>query len=631
MTSPTRILALTAVFLLVVGGCAIPTQQTATRPDATRTPPAQKQSAERLTDEEIANRVVQELKELGEQEVVQEQAPREEATGEGGGEEQVTYDIPITINDQVEFFLDFFQNRIPKRFSMWLSRSGRYLPMMRSILKEKGLPEDLVYLALIESGFSCQAYSVAHAVGPWQFIRSTGRRYGLEINYWVDERRDPVKSTRAAAAYLSKLFEQFGSWYLAAAAYNAGEAKIQKALDRYKAEDFWSISQSRQQYLKKETKQYVPKMIAAALIAKDPAKYGFPAVDYQEPLAYDEVQVDPGTSLAVAAKLAGINSSDLKDLNPELRRWCTPPTAGVYTLRIPQGGRASFETAYASLPSSARQARLQAPPHQVTVQSGDTLQRIASLYRVNLSDLRAMNTHLDPRRLQVGQRVVLPGGSAQADDDDEDQASARSKVRLASKSREQRALKVDTYPPGRRGSQKITVNVAKGDSLWTIAQNYNLDHRQIRRWNGLKSSQLSPGQSLVLYVPQAKAEAKVADSGPRPQVTKAGGRIVYYVQRGDNLWQIAQAHGVTTRDIKRWNKLRSSQVAPGHKLVLYLPGTSSSGAKGGKQRELTYLVRRGDTLWEIGRRFQVSPQDLKRWNSLRSSRLNVGDRLTVRR
>ncbi|MCB2225554.1 MAG: LysM peptidoglycan-binding domain-containing protein [Desulfarculaceae bacterium] len=489
--------------------------------------------------EEISAKVAHELRELGEKEVVTETKKPAEADQP----EEVSYDIPIVINSRVEYFIEYFQTRIPKRFKIWLSRSGRYLPMMRGILKEHGMPEDLVYLALIESGFSCQAYSRAHAVGPWQFIRGTGRRYGLTINYWVDERRDPVKSTHAAARYLKDLHDEFGSWYLAAAAYNSGEGKVRRALKRYKADNFWSISQGRRYYLKRETRQYVPKMIAAAIIAKEPDKYGFTNIVYEAPMAFDVVEVHPGTSLGVAAKLAGISSRQLNNLNPELRRWAVPPTGGKYALRIPQGRKASFEVAYAKLPVPERQARVGAVT--VRVHRGDTLGRIAKVHGVRLNDLMAMNPRLNPRRLRIGQKVVVPpkGGAA---------AYARSRKSSSSTRR------LATSP---KGSHKITHRVRRGDTMWHIARSYNLNWRDILRWNGKNSSRLAVGQKLVLYVPSNKAEGKV-DTKPTTSAQ------FYIVKRGDNLWSIGRRYGVSTRQLKRWNNLRSSAITPGDKLMV---------------------------------------------------------------
>ncbi|MBI5583641.1 MAG: transglycosylase SLT domain-containing protein, partial [Deltaproteobacteria bacterium] len=260
-----------------------------------------------------------------------------------------SYDIPIVINDQVEYFIDYFQTKIRKRFSLWLARSTRYMPMIKKTMNQYGLPEDLVYLAMIESGFSNIAYSRAQAVGMWQFIRETGQRYGLKINTWVDERKDPFKATQAAARYLSDLYKQFGSWYLAAAGYNAGEGKIARALVMYNAQNYWEITADHCRYIKDETKQYVPKMIAAALIAKEPEKYGFTDIPYYPPMAFEEVSLPGAIELKDVAAAAGTDLTTLVDLNPELKRWITPPNGGEYQLRIPAGVKNRLLENYAQL------------------------------------------------------------------------------------------------------------------------------------------------------------------------------------------------------------------------------------------------------------------------------------------
>ena len=597
-----RLVIVVTVFLFVLGGCATTGHQAreAAAPDGRVVRPAKPSRAE------IEARVAQELKELGEKEL----AAEEEAAAKG----KPSYDIPITLNAQVERFIDYFQTKIPKRFRYWLTRSGRYLPLMRSILRQYGLPEDLVYLAMIESGFSCQAYSRAHAVGPWQFIRSTARRYGLKVNYWVDERRDPVKSTHAAARYLRDLYQEFGSWYLAAAAYNAGEAKIRRALKRYKADDFWDISTRRRRYLKRETKNYVPKMIAAAIIAKEPERYGFKNLKYDPPLRYDEVKVHPGTSLAVAAKLIKVKTSRIAELNPELRRWCTPPQGGMYTLRIPAGTRAAFQAAYAKLSPEKRRARI--GTIKVRIQRGDTLGRIARTYRVPLRDLLALNPRLNPRRLRPGQIVLVP--------------PPRGSRRLAHRRR--RPAPVRVYAAG-KGKRRIVHLVKPGDTIWDIAQTYGLNYRDIMRWNGKRSSRLKLGQKLVLYVSQAKAEAKLP---PRRQ-TKAH---FHLVKRGDTLWDIARAYGLDHRDIMRWNRMRSTRLSLGQKLILQPPKTSPRSspavkpapklqARANATRITTYVVRKGDNLWTISRRFNTTPATLRRLNGLTSNRITPGDRLTI--
>ncbi|MCA1990347.1 MAG: LysM peptidoglycan-binding domain-containing protein [Desulfarculus sp.] len=533
--------------VLALAGCATTGGERADLSSDSDRPTAQQAPAKRPSKAEIQARVVQELIQLGERDPGQSQA-KPEAEG------SITYDIPITINDQVEYFIDYFQTKIPKRFRLYLSRSTRYEAVMRGILKEYGLPEDLLYLALIESGFSCQAVSSAQAVGPWQFIKASGVRFGLKIDYYVDERQDPVKSTHAAAKYLRELYNEFGSWYLAAAAYNAGENKIRRALSRYQASDYWTISHHQRDYLANETKEYVPRMIAAALIAKEPAKYGFGDIEYEPPMVFDEIQVHPGVSLSAVAKAAGLAASDLANLNPELKHGATPPNGQMYTLRVPQGQADRVAAVYAQLSPAERNHRF--GPAVVVAQKGDTLVSLARAHNMSLPMLASLNPRLNTKKpLRSGQRVIISSGGQSEP------------VRLASAARQPATT---VLAPAAHNSRKIVHTVQKGDTLWSIAQTYNIDHKDIARWNGESDFKLMIGQQLALYIPQAKAEAKVE--------TKTAARV--------------------TRE---------------------------------QASELTYQVRKGDTLGAIAKRFNVNPGDLKRWNKLRGDSLSIGDKLTVRK
>ena len=218
----------------------------------------------------------------------------------------VPYADNQTASRAVDRNISLFANRIKDRFALYLSRSGKYIDIMQDILRKKDVPEDIVFLSLIESGFSTNAYSIAHAAGPWQFIASTAKRYGLEINWWKDERRDPVKSTEAAADYLKDLHGMFGSWNLAMAAYNAGEGKIMRAMKKSNADDYWDLLGTK--HIRAETKEYVPRFIAASMIASNPKEFGFEAIEYQTPLSYDEVEIEYPIDLAVAAECAGTAS-----------------------------------------------------------------------------------------------------------------------------------------------------------------------------------------------------------------------------------------------------------------------------------------------------------------------------------
>jgi membrane-bound lytic murein transglycosylase D len=311
------------------------------------------------------------------------------------------FDIPIVINSKVEQFIQHFQTTGRKVFSSWLARSEKYIPFMKNLLKENGLPEDLVYMAFIESGFNPYAYSRSKAAGPWQFIYRTGKRYGLDSNWWIDERRDPEKSTIAAAKYLKDLYDTFECWYLAAAGYNAGEGKIARAMKRYRTEDFWELTKYR--YLKRETKDYVPQMIAAALIAKDPEKYGFVDIEYQEPLRYDKVKVPEVTDLRLIAQACEVTLDEIKNLNPELSRWCTPPNFPDYEIKIPFGKKElflkNFETLY---PGEKFQFKT------YKVKKGDTLSKIAKLYRVGLEPILEINRLNKKSRLSIGMNLLIP-------------------------------------------------------------------------------------------------------------------------------------------------------------------------------------------------------------------------------
>ena len=311
------------------------------------------------------------------------------------------FDIPIIINERVEEFIRYFQTTRRDRFVTWLSRSGRYIPVMKKLLKEHGLPEDLVYMAFIESGFDPHAYSRSKAVGPWQFIYLTGKRYGLKVNWWVDERRDPEKSTIAAAKYLKDLYETFACWYLAAAGYNAGEYKITKAMKRFRTEDFWKLTQVR--YLKNETKNYVPLLIAAAIVAKYPEKYGFSDVEYQEPLRYEKVKVPELTSLSLVANACETSLEEIKDLNPELRRGVTPPNENEYEIKIPFGKKDLFSVNFDIL---RHFEKFEFKTH--VVKKGETLRGIAKLYRVDLDPLLEINQLTKSSVVSKGKILSIP-------------------------------------------------------------------------------------------------------------------------------------------------------------------------------------------------------------------------------
>ena len=411
-----------------------------------------------------------------------------ELLGISDEELRAKYDIPVEMNDAVVAYIRFFQTDAREHFSKWLTRSTRYIPMMRKVLEREGLPLDTVYLAMIESGFSAYAYSFAKAAGPWQFVVGTSRRYGLLTDFWVDERRDPYKSTIAASKYLKDLKARFhGDWYLAWAGYNAGEGKISRAIRKEKTTDFWRMM-GRGRTLRAETKHYVPKLIAAALIAKHPERFGF-HVDYDQPRDFEEVRVPDATDLHVVAKAAGIAFEELRDLNPELRRFCTPP--GGYTLRLPQAKRESFLAEYEKLDAKDR---LSFTEHRV--EKGEPLGKIARAYGVTEAAILRTNGIRSYRQIKPGRMLVIPMAGASrgmlAGSQLEDRR-ARGRMQL-------RAAPPDPAPAAKRVPGTL-YTVKAGDTLWTIAAKFSTTVDKLRKLNGLsgrRARALQVGQTIAV-------------------------------------------------------------------------------------------------------------------------------------
>ncbi|MDT8436613.1 MAG: LysM peptidoglycan-binding domain-containing protein [Gemmatimonadota bacterium] len=376
------------------------------------------------------------------------------------------FEIPLETNDAVDRWIEFFTTGNGRsRFHVYLERAGAYEEMIRRRLREAELPEDLLYLAMIESGMNPNAYSRAHAVGMWQFIRGTARRYDLRIDGWVDERRDPFAATDAAIAHLGDLYDEFGSWYLAAAAYNAGAGRVSRGIRSTGSTDFWDLADAR--VLRSETRNYVPKLIAAALIAKNPERYGFTDVRPQPPLAYDVVTVPDATSFDVLAEAAGTTEDEIRRLNPHFTRRVTPPKEAA-EVRVPGGAAERFVVAYAAIPPSERVTWLE---HVVT--RGQTLSHISSRYGVSVAAIRDANGNVQPRRLQIGQTLIIPRSGG-------------------------RPIRTASAPAGPRPDGPLTVTVRRGDTLWAIARRHGVSTGDLMALNQLRSSVIRPGDRLTV-------------------------------------------------------------------------------------------------------------------------------------
>jgi membrane-bound lytic murein transglycosylase D len=253
---------------------------------------------------------------------------------DNGFDTPLIFDIPVAYNSRVKYWIEYFQTSGRGWFTKWLERSSRYLPVLQQTLKRNGLPQDLAYMSMIESGFSSQASSTAQAVGPWQFISETGKRYGLHVTWWLDERRDFQKSTEAASKYLKKMYGMFHNWYLVAAGYNTGENRIARAIIKHGTKNFWKIAQ---RDLETETKDYVPKLMAALLISKSPGMYGFHHINYIEPLLFERFRVPGGTHMDSLAQAIGVSTRAMLELNPELVKGFVPDYVEGHWIRIPRG------------------------------------------------------------------------------------------------------------------------------------------------------------------------------------------------------------------------------------------------------------------------------------------------------
>jgi membrane-bound lytic murein transglycosylase D len=412
-----------------------------------------------------------------------------ELTGISEQELRAKYDIPVELNDAVVAYIRLFQTDAREHFARWLSRSTKFLPMMRQILDKQGVPLDLVYLSMIESGFNAYAYSFAKAAGLWQFMVGTSRRYGLLTDFWVDERRDPLKATLAAAKYLKELRARFhGDWYLAWAGYNAGEGKVDRAIRNEKTTDFWRMM-GKGRTLRAETKHYVPKLIAAALIAKHPGRFGFGDVVFEQPWDADEVEIPESTDLRVIAKAAGVDLEVIRQLNPELRRFCTPP--GAWTVKLPRGTKDAFTTEFAKI---SAEERLAFTEHKV--EKGEPLGKIARAYGVSEAAILRTNGFKSAREIRVGKVLVIP--------------MQQSKLGLLAGARleDKRAPRAQGRAPAAPAPAAVAsavrgamYKVRPGDSLWTIAARFNTTVEALKRMNrltGRRAHELQVGQTIAI-------------------------------------------------------------------------------------------------------------------------------------
>ncbi len=572
-------------------------------------------------------------------------------------------DIDLQMNADVLKWIEFFTGSGRSTFERWLKRSGRYMELFRGVLQKEGLPQDLVHLVFVESGFNVHAKSYASAVGPWQFMLGTGKMFGLNVNQWVDERRDPEKSTVAAARYLKHLYGIFGDWPLALASYNAGEGTVLRAVKRQGTTNYWELK------LPQQTEEYVPKFMAALAISRDPVKYGFADVEFDDPLAFDEVTLKGAVDLRGVAKLADCTVQDLKELNPALRANAVRTAGGVTTLRVPEGK--------GELIAQRLRTGQKLPSVDLTlnhrVKRGETLKGIAAEYSVSPRSLASANRITRNHPLKRGMLLTIPATMKSPspqiiEGDDPSHSTAYVPKRRI-------GLPAQIKGNSDNAVSRTVHTVKTGETLSGIAKRYGVTSGQLTSWNKLASSNVRRGTRLRIFgsdgvAPAAADSTAIASGAPEstddsPSTLRGKTTVtskVHVVKAGETLSGISTRYGVTLSELRTWNKLgKRGTILKGQKLTIRIenlgqladagdspadvaavakePVTAktasmgvnkaSAGAATTVARARTVTVRRGDTLEEIARRHGVTIQALRNANKISGSRINAGQKLKL--
>lgn len=518
---------------------------------------------------------------------------------------ETEFSLPVVKNDRVNKWIQVFTGRLRPNFERYIKRMSMYAPVVNEILDKHGVPRDLIYLAMIESGFNMNAYSRAHATGPWQFIRSTGKLYGLNSDSIIDERRDIVKATDAAARHLKDLHERYGDWYLAFAAYNAGPGSVNRAIRKSRSKNYWTITKGRRRYLRSETKNYVPKILAAAIVTKNYRKYGFSSSLFQPPIRFDLVEVPDATDISVIAECSGVNDESIRLLNPDLRIGVTP-AGKKYTVKIPPHKAKAFKRKYSKISS---QDRVRYAYHRV--RKNESLSRIARAYGVSAKELAAVNGLSSSSPISSGAFLRVPG------------QSRSSLVKFASNA----------------GGATIH-RVRSGENLGLIARKYKTSVKSIKRLNKIgKKNIIRVGQKLKVYPGRkyvasnyASSSATSKSSSPSP----SSHAKTYEVRSGDNLGKIARKFGVRISQLQAWNGMgKKTRIKKGAILKVSHPGSDSSSLLAKNNSSNTsasqiYTVQRGDNLGKISKKFGVSIKSIQTLNNMgKKTRIKVGQKIRV--
>jgi len=505
-------------------------------------------------------------------------------------------EYPNPLNDRVLAEIRYIQNSYPTNFQRGLDKSQKYLPYIRKEFEKAGLPQDLVWLAMVESQFTPRINSRVGAGGMWQFMRSTGKRYGLSSDGFVDERYDWKEATQASIEYLTDLYEMFESWPLAVSSYNMGEAGVERVIAMNRGErNWWTLMDTppAANRIPRETKKFYPKLLASAIIANDPERYGF-KTNKAAPEETEVVKVNGAFSLHDIAKSVGLSKEKLQTYNQHLLNGHTSPT-NTTNVYVPVGQQRTLVAALSSMP------KLRPDSHRV--RKGETLSEIASLYKVGVRDLMSSNRIKSAKHLQIGQRLVIPG-----------------RVGGSTKT----IAKSD-------GTRKV-YTVKSGDSLSRIASRNKVSITNLQRWNNMGAgTRIHVGDRL--YINQ-QATATIQTASKPTTSTKP---TMYTVKRGDFLEKIAKNHAVSLSEVLRWNDLtKRSTIRVGDKIKLYLPSLSNSSTTTSKVasqssgKKITHKIKSGESVSTIAMKYGVNTSDIYEWNNLNSkSVLQIGKSLTI--
>ncbi len=581
--------------------------------------------------------------------------------------------FPLPLTPSVESYLRHYTTKGKRGMQTRLQRSGLYRDMILDKVHQRGMPEELLYLCMIESAFQPKAKSHAGAKGLWQFIHSTGLRYNLRIDYWVDERYDPEKSTQAALNYLSDLYGMFGDWHLAAASYNTGEALVARRLQSTGCPDYWCLCDKKK--LVAETRNYLPLIIASAIIGQDPERYGFLDVEYLPPIKYSKVAVEDAIDLKVVADCAGTTEKHILALNPEILQFCTPPGQRRYQVKVPYGKAKEFKKAYAALSPEQKFAFKR---HKV--ESGQTLQAIAAGYGVSTDSVLAMNQGLSSR-LYPGQTITIPVRGDAKFDGKKKPMPAPDNERKKPKPvkwepRDDVYEKIDQdlggapkkKAPVPHGKKDRVYVVEAGDTPWEIARMWGVSVDDILKWNDIDDPKdLRYGTSLVIKNVSSDIKVTPAEKNKLTPI-KNSRKVDYTVREGDRCYFIARHYGITSQHIIADNKLDPNcSIRPGQKLTLNVPKSAPQGMpptskeilegtrrsvtpdrdSGGTQPsvprnpnhgttrsagngKVIYVVKDGDNLWQVARDHDTHMEDIRKMNGLESDGLRPGQELTIK-